>query len=406
MLSSTSVLTWLACAFASLNLRFGNACSTATLRCGEAALETRYPTVTFRTLDWPDMGDPLMSNRGTILFEPPGSKLTGTIADYVGSTKFGFVSHSPQAGSARLLIEGMNEKGVSCSVLAQYSVAATTQADGGSSAVKVQIADACEYLLGNYGSVEEITAAIENGDFMIDASVPTSAEGAANLEALRLLTELVQPAGPGQLQYAVHLFITDGDTNGHALVYEGDQWIYQGQYATNVLANDPSLAEQTGRAQAYTGNLVQIPYNGDTRFERLYWTARADCHAWQFPENNDPSQNAREYKWSPGFGPSPRGMSRKTFMALKRAENVMYGFIVPRSPLWEDLDGLDTQAMYLKSHSDGLFYFRTPRDSLWQSIDIPQLSMRGERVEFEMYGDMFSTPATPTDRWPRLPLVD
>ena len=93
-------------------------------------------------------------------------------------------------------------------------------------------------------------------------------------------------------------------------------------------------------------------------------------------------------------------------MALKRAENVMYGFIVPRSPLWGDLDGLDTQAMYLKSHSDGLFYFRTPRDSLWQSIDIPQLSMRGERVEFEMYGDMFSTPATPTDRWPRSPLVD
>ena len=90
------------------------ACSTATIRCNGT-----YPTVTFRTLDWDIAGDLLMSNEGKILFEPPGITLNDTLADYDGPTKYGFVSHFLLAGSARMTIEGMNEKGVSCSVLEQ-----------------------------------------------------------------------------------------------------------------------------------------------------------------------------------------------------------------------------------------------------------------------------------------------
>ncbi len=371
------------------------ACSTATIRCNGT-----YPTVTFRTLDWDIAGDLLMSNEGKILFEPPGITLNDTLADYDGPTKYGFVSHFLLAGSARMTIEGMNEKGVSCSVLEQQSPNGVTQAASEPSALKIQMPDACTYLLANFGSVEEIKTAIQNGEIMIDASDPTSVAGVADVTALNVSTQLVFPAGPGQLQYGFHLYITDGAPEGEALVYEGDAWMQ-----SNVLANDaPDTWNITGleafekaTIENYGNDPTQIPYNDDNRFPRLYYSLTENCSDAQFPEGDEPSKLDR---WSPGYGKPPAGMDKPTFMALKRAENMLQGFIIPQSPLWGMTTGGEpesTQAMYLKSPADGVFYWKTPRESTWLRLDIPELSKAGKSVEYSIFSEsnQFGEPAKP-----------
>ena len=81
-------------------------------------------------------------------------------------------------------------------MLEQQSPNGVTQAASEPSALKIQMPDACTYLLANFGSVEEIKTAIQNGEIMIDASDPTSVAGAADVTALNVSTQLVFPAGP------------------------------------------------------------------------------------------------------------------------------------------------------------------------------------------------------------------
>lgn len=79
------------------------------------------------------------------------------------------------------------------------------------------------------------------------------------------------------------------------------------------------------------------------------------------------NDSSTTFQWSPGYKNPPARMKKNTFMALKRAEIALSGFIIPVSQLWSP----ETDGIF------GLYYWKTPRDNTWMSLDLQRLSESG-----------------------------
>ena len=338
--------------------------------------------------------------------------------------------------------DGMNNQGLSCMMLSGQAAYNPLSAEETAGKTAVQFLDTCKFVLGKFSSIEEVKTAYENKDFQLTTSTPFTEAGSRSLQKL---ADLVDEVGPGNITpvegntdegwaYSFHFFLTDA--TGKGLVFEGapgnpDQALPEtppsaysqgvNLYESSVLANQPAFPTQMelvetledGRwlndsSSPLTYDAANIPfsdsgYYGTPRFQRLYVTANStDCATYMYPTPRD----GQPFVWSPAFGTND-DTDAATLMALKRAENLLYGFQVPLSGVWDRLrpgSGVFTQVMYLHSPSNGAMYFKTPRDSTWQEINLKKLDEQGQPQQFSVISkDVgFSTPAEVVGTTPKV----